>query len=90
MTYGNTKGLDMPKAKIAISIDAKVLARVDGLVQSGRFGNRSQAIEDAVTDKLERLGRTRLALECAKLDPAVEKEFAEEGFSEEISEWPEY
>jgi len=80
----------MPKAKIAISIDEKVLARLDGLVQSGRFDNRSQAIEDAVCDKLERLGRTRLALECAKLDPAAEKELAEEGLSVEISEWPEY
>jgi Arc/MetJ-type ribon-helix-helix transcriptional regulator len=90
MTYGNTKRSDMPKAKIAISIDEKVLARVDGLVQSGRFGNRSQAIEDAVTDKLERLGRTRLAFECARLDPAIEKELAEEGLSEEIFGWPEY
>jgi hypothetical protein len=31
-----------------------------------------------------------LALECAKLDPAREKELAEEGLSEEMSGWPEY
>jgi metal-responsive CopG/Arc/MetJ family transcriptional regulator len=80
----------MPKAKIAISMDEKVLERVDGLVRKRVFNNRSQAIEDAVVDKLERLDKTRLALECAKLDPAREKELAEEGLSEEMSGWPEY
>lgn len=80
----------MPKAKIAISIDEKVLERVDGLVQNQVFGNRSQAIEDAVAEKLERLDRIRLAAECAKLDPSREKELAEEGLSEEMSGWPEY
>ncbi len=80
----------MPKAKIAISMDEKVLERVDGLVRSRIFNNRSQAIEEAVVEKLGRLDRVRLALECAKLDPAGEKELAEEGMSEEISGWPEY
>ena len=80
----------MPKAKIAISMDEKVLKRVDGLVRRRIFDNRSQAIEDAVVEKLERLDRNRLALECAKLDPAREKEIAEEGLSEELSGWPEY
>jgi metal-responsive CopG/Arc/MetJ family transcriptional regulator len=80
----------MPKAKIAISMDEKVLERVDRLVRRRVFNNRSQAIEDAVAEKLERLDKTRLALECAKLDPAREKELAEEGLSEEMSGWPEY
>ena len=80
----------MPKSKIAISIDERLLVRVDGLVRGGVFDNRSQAIEAAVSDKLERIVRSRLALECAKLDPAAEKELAEEGLSEEISGWPEY
>jgi len=90
MTYSNTPEFSLPKAKIAISIDEKVLERVDGLVRDGVFGNRSQAIEAAVADKLARLGRTRLATECAKLDQTAERELAEEGFSEEISGWPEY
>jgi len=80
----------MPKAKIAISIDDKVLERLDDLVRRGEFINRSQAIEDAVVEKLGRLNRTRLALECAKLDPAAEKALAEEGLTEEVSGWPEY
>jgi Arc/MetJ-type ribon-helix-helix transcriptional regulator len=80
----------MPKAKIAISIDEKALERVDELVRARVFDNRSRAIEDAVVEKLDRLGKTRLAIECAKLDPAGEKAFAEEGLSEEVSGWPEY
>ena len=49
--------------------------------------------EDAgltVKEKLERLARSRLARECAKLDPACEKAIAEEGMSEELGRWPEY
>ena len=42
--------------------------------------NRSQAVQAALTESLQRLARTRLACECAKLDP--EEEAAEEGFWE--------
>ncbi len=80
----------MPKAKIAISMDKKVLARVDGLVRRSLYGNRSQAIEAAVVAKLDRLDRARLAVECAKLDPSRERALAEEGLAREVSEWPEY
>jgi len=80
----------MPKAKIAISLAEQTLERLDRLVQNKVFPNRSQAIETALTDKFDRLDRVRLACECAKLDPAQEKELAEEGFSEELSRWPEY
>ena len=60
------------------------------LSETGSSDNRSQAIEEPVVEKIERLGKVRLASECAKLDPATEKELAEEGLSVEISEWPEY
>jgi len=43
-----------------------------------------------VEDKLARLERSRLARECAKLDPGFEKALAEEDLSEDASEWPEY
>jgi metal-responsive CopG/Arc/MetJ family transcriptional regulator len=80
----------MPKAKVAISLDQQTLERLDQLVRNKTFTNRSQAIEAAVEEKLQRLNRVRLARECKKLDPTFEKELAEEGFSEEISGWPEY
>jgi metal-responsive CopG/Arc/MetJ family transcriptional regulator len=80
----------MPKAKIAISLAEQTLQRLDRLVQDKIFPNRSQAIETALADKLDRLDRVRLARECAELEPAREKELAEDGFSEEISRWPKY
>jgi metal-responsive CopG/Arc/MetJ family transcriptional regulator len=80
----------MPKAKIAISLAEQTLERLDRLVQNKTFPNRSQAIETALAEKLDRLDKVRLAQECNKLDPAYEKGLAEEGFSEELSRWPEY
>jgi metal-responsive CopG/Arc/MetJ family transcriptional regulator len=80
----------MSKAKIAITINRPILARIDRLVAEQVFSSRSQAIEAAVEEKIERLEHGRLARECAKLDPAFEKTLAEEGLSQELDEWPEY
>jgi len=80
----------MAAAKVAISLDEDVLARLDRLVRQRAFPNRSKAIEAAVKEKLERLDRSRLARECAKLDPAFEKALADEGLSGALKEWPEY
>ena len=80
----------MGRAKIAITMDPGILDELDRLVQRHVYSNRSAAIQEAVKDKLERLARGRLAAECAKLDPAFEKAFAEEGMNEELAEWPAY
>jgi metal-responsive CopG/Arc/MetJ family transcriptional regulator len=80
----------MPKTKVALTIDADLLEQVDQLVIQQRFRNRSQAIESALADKLQRLARTRLAREAAKLDPAEEKRVAEEGLVDALDSWPEY
>jgi len=80
----------MPKAKVAITLDSELIDRVDKLVKASRFPNRSQAIEMAVVEKLERLERGRLARECAKLDPKEEQAFADEGLAADHDEWPEY
>ena len=80
----------MPKTKVAITLDEKTLGRLDRLVKERMFSSRSTAIQEAVEEKLDRLERSRLARECAKLDPEFEKAMAEEGMSEELSEWPEY
>jgi hypothetical protein len=34
--------------------------------------------------------RSRLAQECAKLDPQFERAMADEGLSEELDAWPKY
>ncbi len=80
----------MARAKVAISLDENTLNRLDRLVKSHVFPNRSQAIQEAVEEKISRLDRSRLARECAKVDPAFEKSLAEEGLSTELAEWPEY
>jgi Arc/MetJ-type ribon-helix-helix transcriptional regulator len=80
----------MPKAKVAITLDSSLIVRVDRLVKAARFPNRSQAIEIAVAEKLERLERGRLARECAKLNPKEEKALADEGLAVDHASWPEY
>lgn len=80
----------MPAAKIAITLDAKTLRRLDHLVRARAFPSRSRAIEEAVREKLDRMERGRLARECAKLDPSEEKALADEGLADELAEWPEY
>jgi metal-responsive CopG/Arc/MetJ family transcriptional regulator len=80
----------VPKTKIAVTIDADIVRRVDRLVRESRHPSRSSAIEAAVADHLERLGRTSLAEACALLDPAEERALAEEGLSLETDSWPEY
>jgi Arc/MetJ-type ribon-helix-helix transcriptional regulator len=79
----------MSSAKVAISLDPEALKQVDALVDRGIFPSRSKLIQDAVTEKLLRLRRVRLAQECAKLQPSVERAAAEEFFQGE-TEWPEY
>ena len=78
----------MPKTKVALTIDAALLERVDDLVARRRFRNRSQAVETALAEKLARLARTRLAEEAAKLDPDEERRLADEGLASDG--WPEY
>jgi metal-responsive CopG/Arc/MetJ family transcriptional regulator len=80
----------MAASKIAITIDDNLLKQLDMLVKSKYFPNRSKAIQEAVTEKLIRIEKSRLAQECAKLDINFEQSLAEEGFSVEIEEWPEY
>ena len=68
----------MSRTKIAITVDEQALTEIDRLVREGIYPNRSRAIEVAVIDSIERFKHSRLARECAKLDPAEE------------TAWPEY
>jgi Arc/MetJ-type ribon-helix-helix transcriptional regulator len=80
----------MSVAKLAISLDSSMLKRLDGLVRRRYFPSRSRAIQDALKEKLAKIDKSRLALECEKLDPKEEKEFAEEGIGSEVREWEKY
>jgi metal-responsive CopG/Arc/MetJ family transcriptional regulator len=80
----------MSSVKVAISIDRETLKRVDALVSRKVFPSRSRAVQTAVAEKLARMEHSRLAAECAKLDPQFEKAIAEEGLGAELGDWPAY
>ena len=80
----------MGKEKIAITLDGRSIGELDRLVDKNIFQSRSQAIQEAVSEKLLRMKRTRLAKECAKLDPAFERTISDEGLTEDAKQWPEY
>lgn len=80
----------MSVARVTISIDESLLKRIDRLVSSNIFPSRSQAIQEAVAEKVSRFDKTRLAQECAKLDKAYEQAVADESLGVESEEWPAY
>jgi metal-responsive CopG/Arc/MetJ family transcriptional regulator len=80
----------MSTAKVAVSLDRKLLGKLDRLVKGKVFANRSLAVQTAVREKIESLEHTLLARECAKLDPKEEQAEADIGLAEDLKEWPEY
>ena len=80
----------MGKAKIAITLDKQSIGELDRLVKEDVFQNRSQAIQEAISEKLLRLKKTRLIVESTKLELAFERKLAEEGLAMDVKEWPEY
>lgn len=79
-----------PVRQVVISLEPDILDRLDQLVRQALAPNRSRVIEQAIVEKLERLEHTRLARECANLDPAYERALAEEGFHQVLEGWPKY
>jgi len=80
----------MSKEKIAISIDKECIGELDRLITDRIFANRSQAIQQAISEKLANLKRDRFLEECRKLRPEEEQAMAEEGLAEDFKSWPEY
>jgi metal-responsive CopG/Arc/MetJ family transcriptional regulator len=80
----------MTTAKVAITIDQTLLSKLDSLVEQQVFPSRSKAIQEAISEKLARMDRNRLARECAKLDRRAEQALAEEGMEMELESWPDY
>ncbi|OGJ86031.1 MAG: CopG family transcriptional regulator [Candidatus Raymondbacteria bacterium RifOxyA12_full_50_37] len=80
----------MSVAKLAISLDSSILKKLDRLVAQHLFPSRSRAIQDALGEKLAKIDKSRLAMECEKLDPKEEKDLAEESLGAEGVEWEKY
>ena len=79
----------MGKEKTAITLDERFIGELDRLVHKHVFQSRSQAIQAAVSEKLLRMKRTRLAEESAKLEPAFERSLSYDGLTG-YEQWPEY
>jgi Arc/MetJ-type ribon-helix-helix transcriptional regulator len=90
MMNHHTGGWTMASVKVAITLEEKTLRQVDSLVERRVFQNRSRAIQTALHEKIERLEGSRLAAECAKLDPKFEQSLAEEGMGVDAAVWPEF
>jgi metal-responsive CopG/Arc/MetJ family transcriptional regulator len=80
----------MATQKIAITMEKKLVDRIDRLVEMKVFPNRSRAIQEAVAEKVIKFDKTRLTRECAKLDSAYEQLLVEEGMLAELESWPKY
>jgi metal-responsive CopG/Arc/MetJ family transcriptional regulator len=80
----------MSVAKVAISIEDKLLKKVDFYVKKGVYKSRSQAIQLAMNDAIAHLEHKRLANECAKLNINEEQQLADLGLNEDLNEWPKY
>ena len=78
----------MATAKVAITVDEQLLKLIDRWVIQGRYPNRSQAIQSAVREKVERWSHTRLAEEVVKLNAKEEQALADEKLTGEA--WPEF
>jgi Arc/MetJ-type ribon-helix-helix transcriptional regulator len=68
----------MRATRLAITLDERLIRKVDRWVKEGRYPNRSQAIQAALREKEGRRKRTRLAEELKKLDPREERALADE------------
>ena len=73
----------MSSAKIAITVEERLLHEVDRWVREGKFRNRSQAIQSAL-----RFLRLELALRHANAEEEVA--MAEEWKELDSEKWPEY
>jgi len=68
----------MPAAKVAVTIDEKLLREIDRWVASGDFPSRSRVVQEAIRAfQVARTRRTRLLDELIKLDPDEERALAE-------------
>lgn len=91
MIKPNTKEvIDMPAAKIAITVDQKIVNQIDRLVKEGKYKSRSSVIQEALEEKLKSKKRKRLITELAMLDPKEERSLADEFLQLDREEWDEY
>ncbi len=62
-------------------MDGTLLQRLDRLVKTRSFRSRSQAVQEAVAEKISRMDKSALARECGKLDRKFGQAMADEGIA---------
>ena len=77
----------MATKKVAITLDEHTVREVDSLVARRTFPSRSRIIQEAVSEKLARMNRSRLAEQCELLDRDEEQGMEEEFSPEELEQW---
>jgi Arc/MetJ-type ribon-helix-helix transcriptional regulator len=78
----------MTAAKIAVTIDERLLREVDRWVAEGEFSSRSRAVQVALSRLLDdRTVHGSLLAELSKLDPQEERAMADEWLEGETP-WP--
>ena len=80
----------MRAAKIAVTVDEKVVKQIDRLVREGKYKSRSSVIQEALEVKLNERKRKRLTEELSKLNPKEERHLAEESLQLDGEQWDEY
>ncbi len=91
MIKRNTKEvIDMPAAKIAVTVDERVVDQIDRLVREGKYKSRSSVVQEALEEKLKERKRKRLIEEVSKLNPIEERALADESLHLDDEEWDEY
>ena len=76
--------------KVTISIESDLLRKIDRLVKEKFYPSRSKAFQEAISEKIDRFDRHRLARELSKLDIDEEQLIADEGLAQEAAEWQPY
>lgn len=74
----------VPTPRIAITMEADLLAAVDHCVGEGRYPNRSRAIQAAVRLMSRLWRRRRLREALALVDPEEARRWAEETFEGDL------
>jgi len=80
----------MATKKITVSLDIDTVEGIDCLVQQRKHKNRSQAIQNALKEYLQKIEKQRLYEEIDKLDQKAEMKVAEEGFDAVNEIWEDY
>lgn len=80
----------MPTTEIAIDVEDRLLRQIDQIVSEKQYPSRNWIIQEAIRERLRQEDHSRLARECAKLDPVFEQQMADEGMAGDLAGWPEY